>query len=49
MLTDYAGWPIDLMPHPQPENMREISLEELREYERCIEHLWLNWEEKVTP
>ena len=40
MITDYGGWPMDWMLHPQSENLLAISLEELREYERCVEHLW---------
>jgi len=37
VITDYEPWLIDVLPQPQPENLREISKEELREYLRCAQ------------
>lgn len=34
MISEYEAWLIDILPDPQPENLRVISEEELREYER---------------
>ncbi len=44
MISDETSWMIDVLPQPQPENLRVVSEEELREYLRSTQH-WVEPEE----